>query len=74
MTVRVCVLGPSGRMGRALIDTAASRSELSLVAAVDHPDAPGRGAPVGTTGLHASADLAAGLDACDVYIDFTTPA
>jgi 4-hydroxy-tetrahydrodipicolinate reductase len=74
VTVRVCVLGPSGRMGRAVIDTAANRSEVRLVAAVDRPDAPGLGAQVGAAaGLVASADLAAGLDACDVYVDFTAP-
>jgi len=75
VTVRVCVLGPSGRMGRAVIDTAVHRADWKLVAAVDRPDAPGLGAPVGSAaGLVASADLAAGLDACDVYIDFTSPA
>ena len=74
MTVRVCVLGPSGRMGRAVIDTANGRGDVKLVAAVDRPDAPGLGAPVGASALVATADLAAGLDACDVYIDFTSPA
>lgn len=74
MTVRVCVLGPSGRMGRAVIDTANGRGDVKLVAAVDRPDAPGLGAPVGASALVATADLAAGLDLCDVYIDFTSPA
>ena len=75
MTVRVCVLGPSGRMGRAVIDTAVNRADWKLVAAVDRPGAPGLGAQVGgAAGLIASADLAAGLDTCDVYIDFTSPA
>jgi 4-hydroxy-tetrahydrodipicolinate reductase len=75
VTARVCVLGPSGRMGRAVIDTAVNRPDWKLVAAVDRPDAPGLGAQVGgAAGLIASADLAAGLDACDVYIDFTSPA
>lgn len=74
MTVRALVLGPSGRMGRAVIDAAAGRAELAIVAAVDRPDAPGLGAPIaGAPGLVASADLAAGLDGCDVYIDFTAP-
>lgn len=73
MSVKVCVLGPSGRMGRAVIDTAVSRSDVSIIAAVDRPDAPGLGAPVGTSSVTASSDLAAGLDACDVYVDFTSP-
>ena len=70
---RVCVLGPSGRMGRALLDAAQGRNDLRIAAAVDRPDAQGLGATL-AAGLIASADLEAGLAACDVYIDFTTPA
>jgi len=58
-------------MGRAVIDAAAGRSDVRIVAAVDRPDAPGLGEPI--AGMVATSDLAAGLDACDVYIDFTTP-
>ena len=70
---RVCVLGPSGRMGRAVIDAAAGNPAVTISAAIDRPDAPGLGAQV-AQGVFASADLAAGLDACDVYVDFTSPA
>ena len=70
---RVCVLGPSGRMGRAVIDAAAGRTDLRIVAAVDRADAPGLGAEV-AAGVVASAEFAAALDACDVYVDFTNPA
>lgn len=73
MTARVCVLGPSGRMGRALIDAAAGRTDVQVAAAVDRSDAGGLGTQV-SDGVAASADLAAGLGATDVYIDFTTPA
>lgn len=73
MTARVCVLGPSGRMGRALIDAAAGRTDVTITAAVDRPDAGGLGAPV-TNGVVASADLAGGLEDAEVYIDFTSPA
>jgi 4-hydroxy-tetrahydrodipicolinate reductase len=72
-TARVCVLGPSGRMGRALIDAAAGRTDVRVVAAVDRADAPGVGREV-APGLTATADAAAGLAASDVYIDFTSPA
>ncbi|MDB4963115.1 MAG: dapB [Myxococcales bacterium] len=72
MSARVCVLGPSGRMGRALIEAAAGRADVQIRAAVDRPDAAGLGAQV-VDGVIASADLGAGLDACDVYIDFTSP-
>jgi 4-hydroxy-tetrahydrodipicolinate reductase len=72
VTTRVCVLGPSGRMGRAVIDAAAGSSDVRIVAAVDRAGAPGLGASAG--GVVATADLAAGLAGCDVYVDFTTPA
>jgi len=71
VTARLCVLGPSGRMGRAVIDAAAGRSDVRITAAVDRPDALGIGAAVG--GVIATSDLAAGLDACEVYVDFTSP-
>ena len=73
MTTRVCVLGPSGRMGRAVIDAARGRDDLRIAAAVDRSDAGGLGATV-TDGVVATADLELGLLACDVYVDFTTPA
>ena len=70
MTARVCVLGPSGRMGRAVIEAAAGRNDVSIVSAVDRPDAKLEV----VHGVVATADLAGGLDAADVYVDFTTPA
>lgn len=70
---RVCVLGPSGRMGRAVIDAAAALRDLRVTAAVDRPEANSIGAQV-VEGVLATADLGAGLDACDVYVDFTSPA
>lgn len=72
MTARVCILGPSGRMGRALIDAAAGRGDVRVVAAVDRADAAGLNEKVGP--VVATADAGAGLDACDVYVDFTAPA
>ena len=73
MTARVCVLGPSGRMGRALLDAAIGRADVTITAAIDREAAPGLGAEV-APGVRASADPAVGLAACDVYVDFTTPA
>jgi len=72
VTVGVCVLGPSGRMGRAVIDAAAGRGGIRIVAAVDRPDAPGLGSPVGP--VVATSEPPTAIDACDVYVDFTTPA
>jgi 4-hydroxy-tetrahydrodipicolinate reductase len=73
MAARVCVLGPSGRMGRAVIDAAAGRDDVRISAAIDHMDAPGLGVAV-VPGVVASSDLAAALDVSDVYVDFSTPA
>lgn len=71
MSVRICVLGPSGRMGRAVIEAAANRSDVQIAAAIDRPDAPGIGVPIG--GIAPTTDLAAGLAQSDVYVDFTSP-
>ncbi|MCX5747809.1 MAG: 4-hydroxy-tetrahydrodipicolinate reductase [Proteobacteria bacterium] len=71
-SVRVAVLGPSGRMGRALIDAAAGRTDVTLAAAIDRADSPGLGGPL-APGVVATADRGA-LGGCDVYIDFTAPA
>ena len=71
--VQLLVLGPSGRMGRAVLDAARGRDDLRITAAVDRPDAGGLGAAV-ADGVIATADVEAGLTACDVYIDFTAPA
>ena len=73
MTARICLLGPSGRMGRALLDAAVGRDDVRIAAAVVRPAAPGLGAPV-AAGVLATAELEAGLAACDVYVDFTSPA
>jgi 4-hydroxy-tetrahydrodipicolinate reductase len=73
MTARICVLGPSGRMGRAVIDGAAGRDDLRITAAVDRPDAGGLGGTV-ADGVRTIADVDGGLAACEVYIDFTSPA
>ncbi len=72
MTARICVLGPSGRMGKAVIDAAAGREDVRVTAAIDRLGAPGLGARV-ADGAAATADIGAGLAACDVYVDFTTP-
>lgn len=71
--VGVCVLGPSGRMGRALIDGAAGRQDVRISSAVDRVDAPGIGQVV-AGGVVVGVDLRAAFAAAQVYIDFTTTA
>jgi 4-hydroxy-tetrahydrodipicolinate reductase len=58
-------------MGRAVIEAAVGRTDLRVTAAIDRPDA-GLGQVI--AGVPISADLAAGLAASDVYVDFTSPA
>jgi 4-hydroxy-tetrahydrodipicolinate reductase len=60
-------------MGRAVLDAALGRDDVRIAAAVDRPDAGRLGAEV-AHGVVAIADLEAGLAACDVYVDFTSPA
>ena len=72
MTARVCVLGPSGKMGRAVISAAAGRSDLAVTSAVDRHGAPGLCEAV-VPGVFSTSDLDSGLSAADVYVDFTTP-
>ena len=60
-------------MGRAVIDAAAGRSDVRVAAAVDQGDAPGLGSAI-TRDVIVSSDPTAGLDASDVYVDFTSPA
>ena len=66
----VCIFGPSGRMGHALI--AALPAELRIASAVDREGTPVIGTEV-APGVRATSDVAAALSAADVYIDFTTP-
>ena len=72
MTVKICVLGPSGRMGRAVLDAARDVRGVAIAAAVDRPGATGLGSEC-APGVVASSDLATGFDVSDVYIDFTSP-
>jgi 4-hydroxy-tetrahydrodipicolinate reductase len=58
-------------MGQAVL--AAARSDVQIVAAVDRVGAPGLG-QAAADGVIASDDLEHGLAACEVYVDFTTPA
>ncbi len=73
MAAKICVLGPSGRMGRALIEASAGRADVELVAAIDREGAEKLGETV-APGVVARTDLRSALAAADVYIDFTSPA
>jgi 4-hydroxy-tetrahydrodipicolinate reductase len=69
---RVCVIGPQGRMGRAVLELLRERADLQVVSAVTRAGS----AVVGTEvapGVLATDDVAAALAQAEVYIDFTTP-
>ena len=68
-TLRIAVGGALGRMGRAVAEVLAGRADAKVVAAYDRPEVVGQ-ALGGLTLEGASAALAA----CDVAIDFSTPA
>jgi len=68
----VAILGPSGRMGRALLAAAAGSIAVKVAAALDRADAPSIGKEV-APGVTASALIDAALAAAPVYVDFTTP-
>ena len=66
------MLGAGGRMGRAVIAELSASGSGALAAACDRPG----GDAIGTEaapGITIGADLAAALEGCDAYIDFTTP-
>jgi 4-hydroxy-tetrahydrodipicolinate reductase len=69
---RVCVLGPSGRMGKSIVDAAASQRAAVIATLLDRADSPIVGSKI--AGIEVTANVNAGLSAANVYIDFTTPA
>jgi len=78
MTHRIAVAGASGRMGQMLVDAVRAADDCSLSGALDMLGSPAIGQDAGAfsgkaTGVAITADLQAGLQACDVLIDFTRP-
>lgn len=75
---RIGIVGASGRMGRMLIEATLNNPEMELAAAIDVAGSPAIGKSVGELvglpcELTVTADLAAGIAACDCLIDFTRP-
>lgn len=70
--IGLAVLGPSGRMGRRVIELAAGRTDAQVRAAIDRPDSPLIG-QVLADGVVVTANVDTGLAGCAAYIDFTTP-
>jgi 4-hydroxy-tetrahydrodipicolinate reductase len=76
--VKIAVAGGAGRMGRTLVEAVLGDAELELAAVLERSGHPALGREVGELAglpckLVLSADVAAGLAAADVLIDFTRP-
>jgi 4-hydroxy-tetrahydrodipicolinate reductase len=75
---RVCVIGPHGRMGRAVLALARERQasqgsgNVQVVSALVRPGSAAVGIEV-APGVVATADVDAALAQAEVYIDFSTP-
>jgi 4-hydroxy-tetrahydrodipicolinate reductase len=67
--VRIGVAGALGHMGRATASVVKTRKDATLVALVDRPDFTGQ-----DCGGMVLSTLAEALAACDVIVDFSTPA
>ena len=77
MTLKVCLAGATGWVGRALVAAVAQAGDLALVGAVARQAAgsdAGEAAGIGRLGVKISATLAEALATpCDVVIDYTKP-
>ena len=79
MSIELGILGADGRMGAAVIRAIAERSDVHLGAAITAPGTSELGQDAGTLsgvgplGIKLTSDIKAGLDACDVLIDFSAP-
>lgn len=76
-TIRVCIHGAGGRMGRALIEACQQVPQLQLASAIERADSPligqdaGHIAALGELGVTVLADL--NTTAFDLLVDFTRP-
>lgn len=78
MTVKIAIAGASGRMGRMLIEAAASMPDVVFAAALDRADSPFIGRDAGelvgpACGVIIGSDVEAALGQVDCLIDFTRP-
>jgi len=72
---RLLVLGPSGRMGAAVLEAAAGVAALEISAVVDRESAAGVGAPAPhAMDVIVGSDLAHAMAHAEVYVDFTSAA
>lgn len=72
-TTRIGILGADGRMGLTLASVILGNPTTNLTSALTAPDSPHLGKTVKGHDLVYTDDIAAGLSACDVLIDFSAP-
>ncbi len=77
--MKIIVIGPKGKMGKLIIQTAASREDFELIAGIAPKGRDYIGTDLGTIamvgrelGIPVVDDLAKVIDKCDVIIDFST--
>jgi len=77
--IEIGVLGADGRMGGAIIRALRAEAGAQLSAALTWSESPNIGkdaaepAGLSASGIKLTSDIAAGLEACDVLIDFSSP-
>jgi 4-hydroxy-tetrahydrodipicolinate reductase len=78
-TTRIAIVGASGRMGRAIIQSALATPAVQVAAAVDRWDAPELGGDIAAlvgrqnVGVSLAHDLSSAIDSFDVAVDFSSP-
>ncbi|HUS24691.1 MAG TPA: 4-hydroxy-tetrahydrodipicolinate reductase [Candidatus Binatia bacterium] len=78
-TTRIAIVGASGRMGRAIIQSALASPSMQVAAAVDRWDAPDLGGDIASlvgsrsVGVALAHDLGSAIGTFDVAIDFSSP-
>jgi 4-hydroxy-tetrahydrodipicolinate reductase len=78
MTIRIAIVGATGRMGKMLIEAVLASPDLTLGAALDQAGSALIGQDAGLTlgqhtGVPVTSDVAAAMTHCDALIDFTRP-
>ncbi|HRK37609.1 MAG TPA: 4-hydroxy-tetrahydrodipicolinate reductase [Burkholderiaceae bacterium] len=78
MTLKICVAGASGRMGRMLIEAIHAADDCVLSGALDVPGSPSLGVDAALflgkpCGVPITSDVRQGLTGADCLIDFTRP-
>lgn len=72
--VSVAIVGAAGRMGNSLLEVAADRDDLRVVAGLVVAGSDDEGRELGPQAIEGTSDYAAAAEAADVFVDFSVPA